>query len=237
MPARPVGGGRLGPTPCWLPVMDPRPAAPLGPHVVLVPVKAFRRAKVRLAPALAPERRAELARAMASRVVAAGTPLPVAVVCDDPEVASWARSLGALVIWQPGRGLNPAVDAGVRCLAAAGAARVTVAHGDLPLASNLARLGDQDREHLGDPRAGLATVTLVPDRRLDGTNVASVPTGTGFRFSYGAGSLRRHWQEALRRGLAVDVVREPLLAWDVDIPDDLSALSAPQGGGRGLGQA
>lgn len=195
---------------------------------MLVPVKAFGQAKARLAPALPPGPRAELAREMGRRVLAAAAPLPVAVVCDDHEVAMWASSLGALVIWQPGRGLNPAVEAGVACLAAAGAARVTVAHADLPLATHLGRLGEGGGAAEVEDRLG-ATVVLVPDRRLEGTNVASVPTGARFCFSYGPGSFRRHWLEGLRRGLAVEVLREPLLAWDVDIPDDLSALDQTDG--------
>ncbi|MGH9065958.1 MAG: hypothetical protein ACRD0J_00300 [Acidimicrobiales bacterium] len=199
------------------------------PHVVLVPVKAFGRAKVRLAPALPPGQRAELAREMARRVVAAAAPLPVAVVCDDGGVADWARALGAGVIWQPGQGLDNAVTAGVARLAAEGAARVTVAHADLPLATDLTWLGSPTPSRPpANPVPGshpwARVVTLVPDRRLNGTNVASVPTGVGFRFSYGPGSFARHWMEGLRRGLAVEVVHDPGLAWDIDVPDDLSAL-------------
>src|SRR5436305_6290940 len=105
-----------------------------GPVAVLLPVKSFAEAKLRLAPALDPGRRAALARAMATLVVAAAAPLPTAVVCDDAEVATWARDLGALVVWEPERGLNRDVRAGVARLAGAGAARVVVAHADLPRA-------------------------------------------------------------------------------------------------------
>jgi 2-phospho-L-lactate guanylyltransferase len=181
----------------------------LGPVAVLVPVKAFSAAKVRLAPALPPERRAELARAMAERVLAAAGRLPVAVVCDDADVAVWAASKGAIVLAEPGRGLNGAVSAGVDQLAAAGAQQVIVAHADLPLATDLSWV------------SWFSGVTLVPDRRRDGTNVACVPARAGFEFSYGPGSFQRHYAEARRLGLAVRVVHEPLLAWDVDVPADL----------------
>ena len=99
----------------------------LGREAVLIPVKAFREAKLRLAPAMSAAERAALAQKMATRVVASAAGLPVAVVCDDPEVATWARELGALVIWEPGRGLNGAVQEGVARLAAAGASLVVVA--------------------------------------------------------------------------------------------------------------
>jgi len=137
-------------------------------------------------------------------------------VCDDRDVATWARRLGALVVWEPGRGLNGAVEAGVEQLGRAGVRRVVVAHGDLPHAAGLAALAGE---------AGETGVLLVPDRRRDGTNVASIPTGAGFRFSYGPGSFARHQAEAVRLGLAVTVVDNPLLAFDVDVPDDLDALS------------
>lgn len=185
----------------------------LGPRAVLIPVKDFSAAKLRLAPALTPDERAALARTMAERVVRAAGSVPVAVVCDDTVVADWARGLGALVVWAPERGLNHAVQDGVRQLAARGVAHVTVAHSDLPLADDLAWVGDWP---------GL---TLVPDRREDGTTVIGLATDCGFVFSYGPGSFGRHLAEAARLGLAVRVVRSPTLAWDVDLPSDLNAVA------------
>ena len=55
---------------------------------VLIPVKAFADAKVRLEKVLDADARSALARRMAETVVAAAAPLPVTVVCDDDEVAS-----------------------------------------------------------------------------------------------------------------------------------------------------
>lgn len=177
---------------------------------VLVPVKSFREAKVRLAPALSEPERAALARTMATRVLAAAGPLPVSVVCDDRDVATWAEAQGASVIWRPGRGLNGAVSDGVDHLVTAdGAIEVVVAHGDLPLADDLTRV------------AGFAGITLVPDRHDDGTNVLCIPTGVGFRFSYGPGSFGRHRGEADRLQLPYRVLRDPRLGWDVDVPADL----------------
>lgn len=184
----------------------------------MVPVKAFHAAKLRLAPALDPGARAALARSMAGAVVAAAGPLPVTVVCDDPVVADWALSLGVGVEWTPGLGLDGAVEAGVAAVAAAGADQVVVAHADLPLARDLASLIE-----VGPDRS--MTATVVPDRHDDGTNVIVVPTGCGFRFAYGPGSFARHRAEAERVGLAVRVVRDRRLGWDVDLPADLDLPS------------
>jgi len=188
---------------------------PLTGCVVLVPVKAFAQAKERLSPTLDGPGRDALARAMAQGVLAAGAPLPVAVVCDDDEVARWAADHGAMVLPEPGRGLNGAVEAGVDRLGAAGASEVLVVHADLPFAHDVARL------------AGFDGVTLVPDRRDDGSNVVGVPTGAGFRFHYGTGSFARHRAEARRLGLPWRVVRDPELTWDVDVPADIPAGLGP----------
>ena len=183
--------------------------------VVLIPVKAFAAGKARLAPTLDAHGRAELSRMMAGRVLEAAAPLPVAVVCDDAEVASWAVGNGAMALPEPGRGLNGAVEAGVARLAALGADEVLVAHADLPMAHGLAQL------------AGFDGVTLVPDRRDDGTNVVCVPAHAPFRFAYGPGSFLRHRAQAELLGLTYRVVRQPDLAWDVDVPSDIPAEFVP----------
>lgn len=183
---------------------------------VLVPVKAFAAGKARLATALSAPAREALARTMAERVVAAAAPLPVAVACDDDGVADWAREHGAEVVWTPGLGLDGAVQQGCELLVSGGARRIVVCHADLPRAAGLARLAD--------PADGPDGITFVPDRRDDGTNVASVPATAleaGFTFAYGPGSFTRHLAEAERVGAPVRVLRLPELQWDVDTPDDL----------------
>lgn len=191
------------------------PDVGFGPEVVLVPVKAFDQAKRRLGTVLPDPQRIELVQAMATHVVAACAPLPVAVVCDDEDVAAWAAGLGAAVLWAPGRGLNGAVGAGAQHLAGAGARWVTVAHGDLPRARGLGTLSPFDG------------VTLVPDRKDDGTNVLRLPAvaSSAFRFAYGPGSFRAHRAEATRLGLPVRILRIPDLAYDVDWPADVDELT------------
>jgi len=184
----------------------------LGRQVVLVPVKSFTQAKRRLGSVMEDGDREALVRRMAEGVLASAHPLPAAVVCDDPVVAAWAREHGALVVWEPGRGLNGAVEEGIARLTVLGVEVVVVAHGDLPDASGLGTLVDFDG------------VTLVPDRRGDGTNVIRLPTGTGFRFSYGPGSFQRHREECRRLGLPCRVELDSPLRLDVDVPEDLGLV-------------
>jgi 2-phospho-L-lactate guanylyltransferase len=179
---------------------------------VLLPVKTFSAAKVRLSAVLEPGERADLARHMATVVVTAAAPLPTYVVCDGDDVATWAASMGAQVLWRPGLGLNGAVRSGVDALAVAGYDRVIVAHGDLPLATSLAWV------------ARFPGITLVPDRRDDGTNVIALDPALDFEFGYGLGSFQHHIREARQLRQPVRVVRDPTLGWDVDLPDDLSRV-------------
>jgi 2-phospho-L-lactate guanylyltransferase len=179
---------------------------------VLLPVKAFRASKLRLAAVLHPDQRIRLARHLASHVAQAAHDLPLWIVCDDDEVAEWAGGLQARPIWSPAKGLNAAVTDGVRALAEEGFDQVIVAHADLPLAVDLR------------PVAEFPGVTLVPDRREDGTNVICLPTTAGFRFHYGPSSYRRHREEAQRRGLEVRVLHDPALSFDLDTPSDLEQL-------------
>ena len=178
--------------------------------VVLVPVKAFSDAKARLAAVLGDAERERLARWTAARVLAAAGELPTYVACDDEQVAAWAGEHGASILWHPGVGLNAAVNNSVADLRAAGVTDVIVAHGDLPRAHSLASLTE----------AG--TITFVPDRHGDGTNVIALPTDLQFRFAYGPGSFLRHLDAAIAAGHSVRVCRDPLLAADIDTPADLA---------------
>ena len=179
---------------------------------VLIPVKAFGDAKGRLAPALDKARRERLARWTATQVLAASAGLHPHVVCDDDEVATWAMANGAAVIREPARGLNAAVDSGAAHLASHAFDHVVVVHGDLPLPASIAAVAAGCRAD---------TVTLVPDRHHDGTNLLAFPLASTFRVAYGPGSFERHITRASDAGLTVHVVDDADLALDLDQPDDL----------------
>jgi len=175
---------------------------------VLIPIKAFHAAKGRLKGWLPDRDRARLARWMAEQVVRAAHPLPTFVACDDDEVAVWAESLGAEVLWGPGLGLNGAIDQGVDTIAGKGVEHVIISHGDLPLAESLGRVA----------RSG--HVALVPDRRRDGTNVLSRPCNITMPASYGGGSFRSHLAAALATGAPITVRIDARLSIDIDTIDD-----------------
>lgn len=178
-------------------------------HAVLVPVKAFSEAKGRLREHLTAAERERLARWTAGRVVAAAAPHRVFVACDDEAVAEWAVAHGATVAWGPGLGLNGAIDTAATEIRAAGFARVTIVHADLPDPLGLASVGRDDR------------IVIVPDRHGDGTNVLSRPTDVALPAQYGPGSFTRHLATALATGAPVTVRRDPHLSIDIDTAADL----------------
>lgn len=177
---------------------------------VLMPVKRFGAAKARLAPSLDAPTRARLAQWLAERVAAAIGPLPLFVACDDEGVAGWADGVGASVLWSAGLGLNGAVDEGRATITGKGYDSVLIVHSDLPLATDLSAL------------VVPGTITIVPDRRRDGTNVMVLPTTAPVAAAYGAKSFSAHLAAALESGLPTQVRSDPRLALDVDTPADLA---------------
>lgn len=191
-------------------------AVPVGTAIV-VPVKAFDRAKERLAGVLGPTERAALARRLATGVVMAAlsSARPVLVVCDDEATEIWAAALGAEVLRQSSGGLDAAAME-ARAHLQGRVHLLAVVHADLAHPEGLPALLD---------RADLSPgATIVPDHRRDGTTVLVVPIDAPFGFAYGPGSFDRHRREAERLGLGPVIVEDSLLAADVDVPEDLAAL-------------
>lgn len=184
---------------------------------VVIPVKAFHQAKERLSDLLTPAERFVLAKYCADRVVEAARQFETYIVCDDADVAQWARDHKVKVVWQPEVGLNAAVRAGVDFAKNHGKKLAIVSHSDLPLATGFNQLlTDQTVETL------MSSITLVPDRHEDGTNVMVLPTNIDFEFCYGKNSFSAHQEGAKKIGLSVRVIHDQSLAVDIDTADDLA---------------
>lgn len=181
---------------------------------VIIPIKAFEQAKDRLSGVLTAEQRNRLARATALGVLESVRGIHVFVVCNDRDVSDWAKTHGATVVTQSDAGLNAAVQEGIS--AAHEYKRVMIVHSDLPLPGRLRKL-------LAATSAS-DSVTIVPDRHHDGTNVLIIPSGTDFHCHYGAQSFLAHVAEANKLGLAIKVIEDDELAFDIDMPDDLLML-------------
>jgi 2-phospho-L-lactate guanylyltransferase len=194
--------------------------------VAVVPIRSLCDGKQRLRPALADDRRRSMIVDMLERVLAAATGSgvldAVAVVSPDPDALVLARTLGADAIAQPDDrpGLDAAIDLGRDWAVARRATALLALFGDLPLitADDVRNLVRRD-----------APVVIAPDRHDQGTNALLLrlgPAGREFRFQYGAGSKRRHVDEAHRLHLEVATAVAMGTAFDLDTPDDLANLTS-----------
>lgn len=193
-------------------VEDSRPWA-------LVPVKRLSQAKQRLATALTPAERAELARAMLHDVLAvlsrATTLAGVLVVTPDAEAAALARGYGAIVRDDPlEQGTNTAVRQGLEFLQEQGRPGVLVVPGDVPFLTSLEIREVVDTLHR-------APLVLVPATRDGGTNLLAGTLPLSIAPAFGTGSLARHLAAARARDIEPALMHLKGLGHDVDTPADL----------------
>lgn len=193
-------------------------------------------AKSRLAPVLTGEQRALLARAMLADVLAAvqgaGLPTLAVLASDGPAVGQasgglwWDGSVGQ-VVPDPGGGMNAAVSAGIRAAMDAGADRVLVLPGDVPLAR-----AEDIRAVLSAAGSESRGIGLVRDRWRAGTNALLLVPPDLVPPSFGATSADRHIGAAQDIGVMAIDLHIPRLELDVDTPADLADLLVNGPGGQ-----
>ncbi len=191
------------------------------PTVALVPVRSLADGKQRLAAVLSDRERCALVRAMLEDVLdalarAAGIAASL-VVSGDTAVLPVAEATGAILLPDvPEGGLNASLQAASAWVAAAlpGHALLVVA-GDLPVLTPA----------LVESVVPAAKAEIVIARSLDGgTNLLWQAPPLSLRFAFGAQSCTRHRTAARAAGRTVAVLEHPVLARDLDTPDDLAAL-------------
>ena len=182
---------------------------------VLVPAKAFERAKTRLESELGQAGRVRLAEQMLSHVLEVLGEAPsvedVTVATDSERVAALARQAGAEVVFdQDAEGLGAVVDAGLRQLRGP-AALVLMA--DLPTlrVAEVEKLLARRRE---------APLVIAPDRHRHNTNALVLPLpAEPTRFGQPK-SFELHLADARSRGVSVALHDSPGLALDLDDASD-----------------
>jgi len=196
------------------------------PLAVVLAVKELAHAKSRLTGRDVPphERPALVAAMFADTVeaVRAAGPAVIAVVSPDPALRSRAAELGALIVDDPGDGLNAALVAGAAAAyARLPIARVAFLQADLPALRTDSLVGALSA-------AAPHRAAFVADR--DGTGTVLLTGAPGLTPAFGAGSATAH-----RDSGAVELDRAarrwPDLRTDVDTVADLA-----QARRLGLGQ-
>ncbi|NLE50430.1 MAG: 2-phospho-L-lactate guanylyltransferase [Chloroflexi bacterium] len=186
----------------------------------IVPVKPLNRAKSRLAEALPPEDREQLAAGLLERTVRLLLPMPeihgVLVISRDTKALALVRELGAQTVQESGNPeLNTALYRATSALPVWGAEAALVVPADLPLlqAEDISAIVTLGRF----PR----TVVLAPDRREEGTNLLFVRPPGLIPYAFGGPSFDEHQRLAREANATLHIYRSERSGLDLDLPDDL----------------
>lgn len=191
--------------------------------VCAVPVKDLVSAKQRLAAALGPAERGELARAMLRDVLGALRAARVDavwVVTRDAGVAALAREFGAEPLAEAeNRGHTAAVAAAQAEAVRRGARVFLTVPGDVPCV-----VPAEIHELIAAARQG--EPAFAPSRSALGTNGAGLTPPDAMPLRFGEPSFQNHLDAARARGLEPRVLILRGLGLDIDAPEDLAALVA-----------
>jgi 2-phospho-L-lactate guanylyltransferase len=194
--------------------------------IAIVPVKPFGRGKSRLSAELEPSARKALSRALFFRALRACLDSPlvdrVLVLTGSAEIERACRSARVAVLPDPAPavGFSAVLERGLLHAQACGASRALVAMSDLATVTpadfgQLARALDH------------ADVVLAPDAARIGLGALATRLPARAQFVLGRGaSLRRNVAIARERGLRLQLLCTPGLAFDIDTPGDLAAYRA-----------
>jgi 2-phospho-L-lactate guanylyltransferase len=69
-------------------------------------------------------------------------------------------------------------------------------------------------------------IAIAPDRARQGTNGIGLHAAVDFDFSFGPNSFQRHLERVQQLDVVSAIVERAGLAFDVDVPDDLTELRA-----------
>ena len=190
---------------------------------IIVPHRGLEHAKTRLAGVLDPGRRAALAERLLRHVLDVATVAgpDVVVISPDGGLRALAAASGARLSVQHGMGLNAGLSQAREEALRDGITVLAVLHGDLPdlaPADVIALL-----EAVRDP---VPAVAIAPDAAGRGTNALALAPPDAIGFHFGVDSFALHRGAAERSGARLSVVDRPGLAFDVDTPADLAACLA-----------
>jgi 2-phospho-L-lactate guanylyltransferase len=135
------------------------------------------------------------------------------VIARDERCADAARTLGAVVLFDPSSGLNAALDTGRASTPPCDG--IVVCPIDLPwiTSTTIRRLTDR-----------ADAISIVPDRHLSGTNLLWIPAPAiaDFKFMFGPDSFTRHVEQSRQLGVAVETPMMEEAGFDVDSPEDFA---------------
>lgn len=208
----------------------------------IIPVKALKDGKSRLAHVLSPAERAELTRTMLGHTLqtlakVSGVSRSL-VISPDANVLKLARQSGALTYVETStygegerRGLNAALTRATHVAVAKQADCLLILPADLPfLTAADIRMMIQGAA----PAAGSGNgyyyrnraLTICSDHLGEGTNALCICPPPGFNYQFGPGSFSLHLAEGDRLGMSRRIIHAPGIKFDLDTEDDWRTYQA-----------
>jgi 2-phospho-L-lactate/phosphoenolpyruvate guanylyltransferase len=189
----------------------------------IVPVKPLKQGKSRLSGVLSEDERYMLTSTLLGNTLRSLSLAKVVdqilVVSRDSTVLAVAREFKAKTVQEETpSNLNQALSLGTRVAVYSGAQRVLVLPADLPL------LSTREVEEFVSKQNDPPHLVIAPDRRRDGTNAMLVSPANAMEYQFGPGSYQRHMDQAVSKGIKVDVYLSRVMELDLDLPEDLEML-------------
>ena len=189
----------------------------------IVPVKPLRRGKSRLSGVLSEEERTLLNFTMLGNTLKALTSVKsiqnVLVISRDPAALSLARDLGAHTVQEDGNSeLNLALQRATVVAKIGGAHSILIVPADIPLIS------PEKIQAIVEKMKKAPEVIIVPDRRHEGTNALLINPCGLIQYIFGPGSFQKHIEQAEKKHARIEVVDDPSIGLDLDLPEDLELL-------------
>lgn len=185
-------------------------------NAILIPVKRFALAKLRLSDQLEAAERLSLGTSMLRDVLSATSKWQMRfVVTDDPQAAGLGREFGCGLVADPGQGLNSAIRAGTKVAVAAGCDKLLVLPCDVPLVatSDITKL------------FSLKQTVAIAASRDGGTNALMQGPPGVIEPAFGPRSAAAHQAAAKRAGVTCTRMTLSSLELDIDTYSDLAELS------------
>jgi len=193
--------------------------------LLVIPLKPFAQAKSRLAEALNPKERQQLARALFRRseqfFANVFSDMPRLVVTAERGIVKECSPGTRILHEAHAEGLNQAASRAKNFAKAQGFTQMLIASADIALWRR--------SEVLELLQAGETRDVVIARAYDGGTNALLLRLpATGFAFAYGEQSANAHQRAAKQVGLSCRLLDLPMLARDLDLPTDLLLWQAKQ---------
>ena len=187
----------------------------------IIPVKPLRLGKSRLAGSISDNERIDLNKKLLSNTINTLSEISdieqILVISRDTDVISIARDLGAKTVQENGSPqLNSALTRATIFAQLHSIKGVLILPADLPLISS------EDIAVLLDKACDPPVVVIAPDRREEGTNALLISPAGIIDYDFGIDSFKKHCDLTIAAGARLEIVNLPSLAFDLDIPEDLT---------------